>query len=353
MTDLQSQWAEIEDFYHELTEMPAEARKAFLDRSGASGFVRAEVESLLEIDAPAEFLQQPPVHVAANLLEQHLDTLSTGQQLGNYSVESLISQGGMGEVYLARGQAGQPVVLKVLRRHLIGNPHAADRFEMEARSASALRHPNIVDIFEFGESSVGLFIAMEWLDGRTLREVLTEGLPSVGQALNWSFQVSQALAAAHSAGVLHRDIKPENLVLCRDGLVKLLDFGLARLKGNLLPEIHAAGGSGTISGSLSGTLLYMPPEIFLGETATEKSDVFSLGELIYELATGQHPFAADTPLGVYEAIECRDVPAPSSLRAGLPPRLDDILLPMLDRDPEGRPTASGVSEALRTISERT
>ena len=353
MSDPQAQWAEIEDLYHELTELPAEARKAFLENSSVSDFVRAEVESLLEIEAPAEFLRTPPIHVAANLLEQQPGTLSTGQQLGTYLVDSLISQGGMGEVYLARDQTGQPVVLKVLRRHLIGSPQAAERFEMEARSASALHHPNIVQIFEFGESPVALFIAMEWLDGPTLRQVLAEGLPTVRQAVDWGYQICQALAAAHSAGVLHRDLKPENLIVCRDGLVKLLDFGLARLKGNVRPEIYASGASGTISGSLSGTLLYMPPEILLGETATEGSDVFSLGALIYELATGRHPFAADTPLGIYEAIECRDVPAPSSLRASLPPALNVLLLHMLERDPASRPGAAEICGALRTILERT
>lgn len=353
MSDPQAQWAEIEDLYHELTELPAEARGAALDNSTVSDSVREEVKSLLEIETPAEFLRTPPIHVAANLLEQQPGTLSPGQQLGIYLVDALISQGGMGEVYRARDQAGLPVVLKVLRRHLIGSPQAADRFKTEAQSASALHHPNIVRVFEFGESPLALFIAMEWLDGPTLRQVLAEGLPTVREALDWGFQISQALAAAHSAGVLHRDLKPENLIVCRDGLVKLLDFGLARLKGKVRPEVYASGASGTISGSLSGTLLYMPPEILLGETATEGSDVFSLGVLVYELATGCHPFAADTPLGIYEAIECRDVPAPSTLRASLPPPLDALLLHMLQRDPASRPSAAECSRTLRTILEKT
>jgi serine/threonine protein kinase len=152
---------------------------------------------------------------------------------------------------------------------------------------------------------------------------------------------------------LHRDIKPENIMLLNDGIVKILDFGLARLTGPARPEPESMGASGTISGTLSGTLLYMPPEILRGEAATPASDVFSLGVVLYELAAGKHPFAGETPLDVYEAIECRTVIATSVVRANIPAEFDALLLRMLNRDPTLRPPADEVWETLSRVSART
>jgi eukaryotic-like serine/threonine-protein kinase len=348
-----SEWEEIERLYHEALQRPERDRKAFLDGVCAAGPLRVEVDSLLEADGAAGFLGAPPVHLAADLLDRQPDGLKAGQRIRCYEVESLISVGGMGEVYLAHDASGNRVVLKILRRHLIVNPHAVHRFETEARAASALHHPNIVTIHEFGESPAGLFIAMEWIDGRTLRELIQSDAVEVAQAIDWSRQAARALDAAHTAGILHRDVKPENIILRKDGVVKIVDFGLARLAGPVRPEPNSSGASGTISGTLSGTLLYMPPEILRGEAATSASDVFSLGTLLYELAAGRHPFAAETPLDVYEAIECRTVVAPSLLRAGIPPRIDALVLRMLDRDPALRPPASELCEALSRVSVRT
>ncbi|HEY1497521.1 MAG TPA: serine/threonine-protein kinase [Candidatus Solibacter sp.] len=252
----------------------------------------------------------------------------------------------MGEVYLARDQAGRSVALKILRRHLIVNPQAVERFETEARAASALRHPNIVTVYESGKSAAGLFIAMEWIIGSTLRAIMDAGRVEIDQAINWGGQAARALSAAHSAGILHRDIKPENIMLAADGVVKILDFGLARHGEPGWPEPSAMGGSGTISGTLSGTLLYMPPEILRGETATDASDVFSLGAVLYELAAGQHPFAGETPLDVFEAIECRQLVAVGSVRARFPLEVDRLILRMLDRNPGRRPSAKEVCEVL-------
>jgi serine/threonine-protein kinase len=158
------------------------------------------------------------------------------------------------------------------------------------------------------------------------------------------------VAAAHAAGILHRDIKPANIMLGKDGVLKILDFGLARLAGPVRLAVNSSGASGTISGTLSGTLLYMPPELFGGELATSASDVYSLGTLLYELWAGWHPFAADTPLAVFEAIECRVVAAPSTLRAGIPAEIDALILHMLDRNPAMRPSASEVCEVFSRFS---
>jgi eukaryotic-like serine/threonine-protein kinase len=337
-------WEEIERLYHEALELPEHEREALLARASAEA--RKEVESLLEADSSASLLSAPPIHLAADLLNEQPGALEAGSRVADYEIERLISIGGMGEVYLAHDRAGKLVALKILRRHLVANAQALDRFEMEARAASALRHPNIVTVYEFGQSDAGLFIAMEWLDGSTFRAIMEAGKVEMGKAIDWAVQAARALAAAHEAGILHRDIKPENIMLLKDGVVKILDFGLARQGGPVRPDPASMDLSGTISGSLSGTMLYMSPEIFRGESATSASDVFSLGAFLYELFTGKHPFAAATPLDVLEAIECRSIAPPGSLRAGVPREVDRVILRMLDREPENRPTAKEVWEAL-------
>jgi serine/threonine protein kinase len=344
-----SDWEEIERLFHEVVDLPTDERQALL--ASASAPIRAEVESLL--GTKETLFAAPPAHLAADLLECQPGALTAGQSVGNYEIESLITTGGMGEVYLARDASGTPVALKILRRHLVASPQAADRFETEARAASALHHPNIVTVLEFGDSPAGLFLAMEWVEGRTFRELMKVGATNTAEAIDVSRQASLALAAAHAAEILHRDIKPENIILRTDGVVKILDFGLARLAGPVRLEANSTGASGTISGTLSGTLLYMSPEIFRGETASEASDVFSMGALFYELWTGQHPFAGETPLDVFEAIECRPVAPPSRIRGDIPPEIDALILRMLDRDPGLRPTAAEAGDVFSRFSART
>jgi serine/threonine protein kinase len=343
-------WQEIERLFHETVDLPSDERQARL--ASASAPVRAEVESLLKADDKESFAA-PPVHLAADLLDGQPAALAPGQRIGKYEIESLLTIGGMGEVYRARDQKGSRVALKILRRHLVASPQAVDRFETEARAASALQHPNIVTICESGESVSGLFIAMEWIDGPTLRELIHGRTVDSAQALDWGGQAARAVAAAHAAGILHRDIKPENIILGSDGVLKILDFGLARLAGPVRLEANSSGASGTISGTLSGTLLYMPPELFRGELATAASDVYSLGALLYELWTGRHPFAAETPLEVFEAIECRVLAAPSSLRAGTSREIDALIMRMLERDPALRPSAREACDVFSRFSART
>lgn len=343
----ESDWEEVERLFHAAIDLPAHERRALL--AAASTRVRLEVQSLIKTEDEASFAAAP-FHLAADLLDRETGALKPGQIIGQYELETLIAVGGMGEVYRAHDPAGIPVALKILRRHLVLSRHAVDRFETEARAASALHHPNIVLAREFGESPAGLFIAMEWVDGPTLREVIDAGAVTTEQAIDWGEQAARALSAAHSAEILHRDIKPENMILRRDGVLKILDFGLARLAGPVRLEADSAGASGTISGTLSGTLLYMSPELLRGETASSASDVFSLGALLYELLSGQHPFAGETPLDVFEAIECRPVGAPSTVRTGVPPQIDALIMGMLDRDPASRPSAKQACEVFSRVS---
>lgn len=342
-------WEEIESLFHEVADLPAPQRESLFVSARPS--VRAEVESLLRTYDEDAFVERPS-HLAADLLECQPSALSVGERIGEYQIESLIAAGGMGEVYLARNRSGTPVALKILRHHLVTSLQAIDRFQTEARAASALRDPNIVTVYESGDSPAGLFLAMEWVEGSTFRQLMNAGAAQSADANNWSEQACGALAAAHAAGILHRDIKPDNIMLRKDGLVKILDFGLARLAGPVCIEPASIGASGTISGTLSGTLLYMSPEILRGETASNASDVFSLGALLYELWTGRHPFAGETPLDVFEAIECRVVEIPSVLSAGVPPDIDSLILRMLDRDPAQRPSAAEAREVFSRFSGR-
>lgn len=343
-------WEEIERLFHATVDLPSDERALVL--ASVAPPIRAEVESLLRTNDQEAF-DLPPVHLAADLLEQHPAALVAGQRVASYVIEELIATGGMGEVYRARDSQANPVALKILRRHLVLSPQAIERFETEACAASALHHPNIVRICESGDSSTGLFIAMEWVEGPTFRQLISSAYVDAALVIDWCEQATRALAAAHAAGILHRDIKPENIMLRSDGVLKILDFGLARLEGPVRLEPESTGSSGTISGTLSGTLLYMSPEILRGETATTASDVFSLGALLYELWAGRHPFAGETPLDVFEAIECREVAAPSTLRAGIPQEIDELLLRMLDRDPACRPGADEASAVFSRFSGRT
>ena len=346
------EWQKIESLYLDASAVAPADRAAYLDQACLGDLaLRAEVESLLEADQKrGRFLELPPSLLAADLLARNPTALSPGLRVGEYEVQSLISIGGMGEVYLAEDvRSGRAAVLKILRRHLTADAHAVERFEREARAAGTLDHPNIVKIYEFGTSDAGVFIAMEWVDGETWRSLMSAGAVPLAIAGDWSRQAARAVAAAHEAGIVHRDIKPDNIMLSRDGVVKILDFGLARLGEGAAPDAEATGASGTISGTLSGTLPYMSPELLRGERASSASDVFSFASVLYELFTGRHPFAGETPLDVFEAIECRTPEAPSSRRLGIPPALDRLLLAMLAGEPEKRPSSATVASELDAI----
>jgi serine/threonine-protein kinase len=345
-------WRKIEQIYLQASELAGEDRAAYLESACAGDrALRAEVESLLAASSEATgFLGGPPSWLAADLLDRHPGALAPGSRMGDYEVRSLFSMGGMGEVYLAEHlPSRERVALKLIRRHLMADAQAVECFAREARVAGALRHLNVVKILECGRSDAGMFIAMEWVDGQTFRALMDAGRVAMPDAVSWSRQAASGIAAAHEAGITHRDIKPDNLMLNKHGVVKVLDFGLARLAGPAIPDREATGASGTISGTLSGTLSYMSPELFRGETATGATDVFSLGSVFYELFTGVHPFAGLTPLDVYEAIECRVPRSPSSVRPGIPPEIDRLLLEMLNRDREARPRAAAVAGALEAI----
>ncbi|MGH9672678.1 MAG: serine/threonine-protein kinase, partial [Bryobacteraceae bacterium] len=256
----------------------------------------------------------------------------------------------MGEVYRARdSRLDRQVAIKVLPAEFTSDQDRVRRFVQEAKAASALNHPNIITIYEIGESESGRFIAMEFVQGRTLRELIgqplsSDSLSSVGS------QVAKALAVAHASGIVHRDIKPENIVVRPDGYVKVLDFGLARLAPATTTDPEATTAHQTIPGVLLGTMAYMSPEQASGEAVTPATDVFALGIVVYELATGQRPFRAGTMLGLLQAIVSHLPPPPSAFNPAVPAALDDVIRRMLEKEAKRRPTAVEVERVLSELS---
>jgi Tol biopolymer transport system component len=270
--------------------------------------------------------------------------LSAGTRLGSFEVLGPLGAGGMGEVYRARDtRLGREVALKVLPELLAADRERLTRFEQEARSASALNHPNIVTIHEIGREGDATFVAMELVDGKTLRELVASGPMPVRKVLNVSAQVAEGLSKAHAAGIVHRDLKPENVMVSRDGFVKILDFGLAKLM-----EPESAGLSAiptlvtpeTRPGTVMGTVGYMSPEQASGEPVDYRSDQFSLGSVLYELLTGQRPFLRKTAAETMSAI-IRDEPeAAGKLRPDIPLPVRWVLERCMAKDREDRYAAT-------------
>jgi predicted ATPase len=250
-----------------------------------------------------------------------------------YEILEVLGRGGMGVVYKARQLSlDRPVALKFLPAATAGDPAWLDRFRREGRTASALNHPHICTIYDTGDAAGRPYLSMEWIEGRTLHQ---GPRPPIATAVRWIYQAARALAAAHAAGVVHRDVKPDNLMVRSDGIVKVLDFGLAR---------QLTGGSE--AGGLVGTLQYMSPEQAREELVGPACDVFSLGLVLYELTTGRHPFAAAMGVTVLHAIANEPVVPPSRLNPEIPAGLETLILRMLEKDPAARPTAAEVAASL-------
>lgn len=272
------------------------------------------------------------------------------KSISHYRILHKLGAGGMGEVYLAEDtRLDRKVALKLLPTEFTQDPDRVRRFVREAKAASALNHPNIITVYDIVESEVGRFIVMELVEGRTLRRVIAED-NSLERLLTLGSQMARALSAAHAAGITHRDIKPENIMVRDDGYVKVLDFGLARLLPSNASDSEAATlTQQTMPGTIVGTVAYMSPEQVRGETVSHPSDIFALGIVLYEMATGRHPFKAETTVGYLHAITLQTPPSLTSLKPEMPAALDALILRMLEKQASRRPTASQVAQALQEI----
>lgn len=340
-------WLQIDQLLERALELPQAERDAFLTEAcGADAGLRREVESLLEAhqEAEGDFLDSPALEIAARGLAAQREDSLIGKRFGSYHVISVLGVGGMGEVYLARDERlGRRLALKILPSQFIRDSARVERFAREARAVSALNHPNIVTVYDIGQLDGAHFIAMEHVDGQTLREkiqVARHQPLDPKDVVEIALQISAALAAAHEEGVIHRDIKPENLMLRRDDYVKVVDFGLAKLIENhrslLQTREDESDPAATTPGVVLGTLRYMSPEQADGIEVDARTDIFSLGVVLYELLTGSPPFKGDKPAAILDAVT-HHTPLPlTQLRPDLNPELARVVGRMLEKDRERR-----------------
>ena len=262
-------------------------------------------------------------------------SLPPGSKLGDYEIRRPLGAGGMGEVYLAQdAKLGRSVAIKVLSGQVASDPTRIRRFEQEARAASALSHPNVCVVHALGETADGHpFIAMEYIEGQTLRHLLQTQPPTLKAALDIAIQIAAGAGAAHAIGIVHRDLKPENVIVRQDGLVKVLDFGLAKLAPGGLPNDEATRTLvQTDSGVVMGTYTYMAPEQARGQDVDARADIWALGVMLYELVSGRVPFTGHTPSDVMVAILDRE-PAPlDKLNPSIPHELQRIVAKALRKD---------------------
>jgi serine/threonine-protein kinase len=323
-------WTRIEEILAGALEREPAARAAFLEEAcGGDAALRGEVDSLLaahERPGAVDRLAADLAPVAARLRSTAVSLV--GKTVGPYEVHQEIGGGAMGVVYQALDtRLGRPVALKFLRPHLGTDDSAAERFRLEARTVGGLEHPNICTLHEIGEAEPGqLYLAMPLYDGETLQRRIARGPLAVEQAVGIAVQIARGLAKAHARTIIHRDIKPSNVLVTADGVVKILDFGIAKLAGVAL----------TGPSTVLGTLGYMSPEQAEGEPIDHRTDLWSLGVVLYEMLAGRRPFPGDTLPAVAESILSGE-PAPiSTLRPDTPAGLDRILATALAKTPAGR-----------------
>ncbi|MFN0084998.1 MAG: protein kinase domain-containing protein [Blastocatellia bacterium] len=332
-------WRRIEQLYHEaLAHAPAD-RAAFLAEACAGDAdLGREVESLLAShDSAAGFIDSPPEDVVAGMIAEGQACSILGRTLGHYQIQSLLGAGGMGEVYRARDlRLDRDVAVKILPEHLADHPDALSRFEREAKAVAALSHPNILSIFDFGTEDGASYAVMELLEGETLRERVNRGPLAWREAVEIGIAIAEGLAAAHDKGIIHRDLKPENLFLTSTGGVKILDFGIARVKHAISPDAETMTGAATRPGTIIGTMGYMSPEQVRGEQADAPSDIFSLGCVLYEMVSGQRPFVRTTTAEMIAAILDAEPPQLTQTGRKIPAELERVIRHCLEKRPGER-----------------
>jgi serine/threonine protein kinase/Tol biopolymer transport system component len=345
MTEMQ--WQRVELLFHQALSLQGEEREKFLaEACHGDPALYQEVCSLLSnYHSQDELLEKAAGAPIEDELAAGAAPRKAREKIGPYEVISLLGRGGMGEVYLARDpRLKRKVAIKILPRSVAGNRDLMDRLRKEALAASALNHPNILTIYEFGQQDDAQYIVSEYVEGTSLRDEI--GRLSTGQALEYARQTGQALAAAHAAGIIHRDIKPENIMVRADGYIKVLDFGLAKVidaqmeTASLHERISIPG---TVPGALIGTLNYMSPEQVEGHPVDQRSDIWSWGVVLYEMLAGRRPFVRDTPGGIVAAILSQN-PAPSSTDE----RLNQVVAKALAKKAEER--YANMPQALSDLS---
>jgi eukaryotic-like serine/threonine-protein kinase len=341
-------WQQAREVLADALELKPEDRPAFLDRACSSDHeLRREVERLLSSsdEARSSFLQSSGLRIG----------LTPGAKLGDYEVQRLIGSGGMGEVYRARDtRLGRDVAIKVLPSFVSHDPDRLRRFDQEARAAAALNHPNILAVFQMGTYEGAPYLVSELLEGSTLREQLVRGPLPLRKAIDYGIQIARGLAAAHEKGIAHRDLKPENLFVTKDGWVKILDFGLAKLvqRPTTLDHSRVTVSEGTEPGVVMGTVGYMSPEQVCGKDADHRADIFAFGAILYEILARKRAFQKPTSAETMSAILNEDPPGISQLAPSVPLALQRVVHRCLEKNPERRfQSASDLAFALEALSD--
>jgi len=357
MTSSPDRWKRLEALFYESLDLKPEERAAFLESqcNGDQG-LRKEIEELLDsANKPAGFLRRPVLDAAQRIIAAQRGMIGAGKRLGHYEIISKLAAGGMGEVYLAEDtQLRRKVALKMLVAPLTGDERDLRRFEQEALASSALNHPNILTIYEFGEADGLRFIACEFIEGPTLRQKIANGRLELSATIDIAIQMASALSAAHARGIVHRDVKPDNVIVRTDGLVKILDFGIAKLTERHIGETIRRRASVLVPstsepGMIRGTAKYMSPEQARGLVVDARSDIFSLGSVMYEMVTGRAAFEGETASDVIAEILKSEPPPLTEPAPDVPPELERMISKAHRKDRESRYPTMG--ELLNDLQE--
>lgn len=349
-----ARWKQVDELFDAVLDLPETEREAFLNENcNGDEELKNEVLSLLDAQTSSDnFLENSAMGIAARNLADEKTIFSEsyliGKKIGTYNIESLLGSGGMGEVYLAQDEKlRRKVALKILPAEYTTSDERVKRFQLEARAISALNHPNIVTIYDVGSFENINYIATEYVEGKTLREPIEKGL-KVKEVLVIIIQCCEALSAAHSRGIIHRDIKPENIIVRPDGYVKILDFGLAKLSEIDFKTMKNF--SQTAKGVIIGTPAYMSPEQVADEKVDHRTDLWSIGVVLYEMLTGINPYKKENRQAIFQAILSQEPPLASSLNSEIPNDLDQILIKALEKDADlSYQTASDLRADLKRI----
>jgi len=337
-------WQKLNGIFHAAVECEPGERDAFIaEACDGDEDLEQELKSMIaHLGQANSFIEQPAYALAADTLVQDDSDSLVGQLFGPYQIVSALGSGGMGQVYLAIDQLlGRKVALKFLHFHLTADRGRIGRFKQEARAASALNHPNILTVYQIGVLERRQFIATEFVEGDTLRQVMNHGRMDLGQVIDIAAQVASALSAAHAAGIVHRDIKPENIMVRPDGYVKVLDFGIAKLTDTSSNDSDAMTLINTEEGTIIGTARYMSPEQVRGLSVDVRTDLWSFGVVLYEMVTGCPPFEGATRSDVIAAILEREPPPLGRRRQGTPEALERLATKAMTKAREERYQTAG------------
>lgn len=350
-----TRWKQIDSLVDAALDVPEGERDAFI-KQGAHGdadLERAVLELLAAQGQSNEFLQHSAMRIVAQAIAIDQPEVQSpsliGQKIGTYRIEKLLGAGGMGQVYLAFDEKlRRNVALKILPAEYGKNDERVRRFELEARAISKINHPNIVTIYDVGNAEGIYYIATEFVEGKTLRD-LSAGRFKLRNVMANSIQICDALSAAHAEGIIHRDIKPENVMIRTDGYAKILDFGVAKLS-DVGSETMSQIGGNTIKGMMIGTPAYMSPAQISGDQIDHRTDIWSAGVVLYEFLTGKNPFKGTSRQKTFEAILSMKPPPPSSINPEVPPEVDVILEKLFSRENGGGyATANDLRADLKAI----